>query len=235
LTVKRIIPALAAVALAAIVIGCFISQLYQQQNFQYAYIKEGQTIHLEIYSSLASFEALTINNYILPAFPTALTVQASNTNRTCLNNYTRGQIFDFVNQTPGVQFRAICAALCLPVGLAEYHLGVLVKAGLVSFVRDGRYKRFFVSKRFSKRDMALICLLRHKTTKKIIEALLSKRELSHGKLAGEVSITSQALTWQMKTLKNTEFVLQVNDGLRTVYSLDKSSTQMLAKYVAVIR
>ena len=233
--IKRIAPALAAVALAAIVIGCFVSQLYQQQNFQYAYIKEGQTKHLEIYSSLASFEAITINNYILPAFPTALTVQAPNTNRTCLNNYTRGQIFDFVNQNPGVQFRAICAALCLPVGLAEYHLGVLVKAGLVSFVRDGRYKRFFVSKRFSKRDMALICLLRHKTTKKIIEALLSKRELSHGKLAGEVSITSQALTWQMKTLRNTDFVLQVNDGLRTVYSLDKSSTQMLAKYVAVIR
>jgi predicted transcriptional regulator len=235
LTVKRIIPALAAVALAAIVIGCFISQLYQQQNFQYAYIKEGRTRHIEVYSSLASLDAITINNYILPAFPTATTIQAPNTNQTCLNNYTRGQIFDFVNQNPGVQFRAVCAALCLPVGLAEYHLGILVKAGLVSFVRDGRYKRFFVSKRFSKRDMALICLLRHKTTKKIIETLLFKRELSHGKLADEVSITSQALTWQMKTLKNTEFILQVNDGLKTVYSLDKSSTPVLTKYLAVVR
>lgn len=228
---KRIAPALAAVALAAIVIGCFLSQVFQQQNFQYAYIKEGQIKNLEIYSSPASLNAITI----LPAFQTTLTVQTPNTNQSCLSNYTRGQLFYFINQNPGVQFRAICAALCLPVGLAEYHLGILVKSGLVSFVRDGRYKRFFVSKRFSKRDMTLICMLRHKTVRKIIEALLSKRELSHGKLAGEVSITSQALTWQMKTLRNTEFVLQVNDGLRTVYSLDKSSTPMLAKYVAVVR
>lgn len=228
---KRIAPALAAVALAAIVISCFLSQLYQQQNFQYTWIKEGQTKHIEINCSPASFDAIAVT----PTFQTALIVQTPNTNQSCLSNYTRGQLFYFINQNPGVQFRAICAALCLPVGLAEYHLGILVKAGLVSFVRDGRYKRFFVSKRFSKRDIALICLLRHKTTRKIIETLLSKRELSHGKLAGEVSITSQALTWQMKTLKNTEFVLQVNDGLRTFYSLDKASTPMLAKYVAVVR
>lgn len=226
--IKRIAPALAAVALSAIVIGCFISQLNQQQNWQYAYIKEGQTKHVEIYSSPASFDAM------LPAFQTALTVQTPNTNQTCLSNYTRGQIFYFINQNPGVQFRAICAALCLPVGLAEYHLGILVKAGLVSFVRDGRYKRFFVSRRFSKRDIALICLLRHKTARKIIEVLLSKRELSHGKLANEVSITSQALTWQMKTLKKSEFLLQVNDGIKIVYSLDESSAHMLAKYVAVV-
>lgn len=219
--IKHIAPALAAVSLVAIVIGCFVSQLYQQQNFQYAYINEDQT---------AIFDAITIR----PSFPTVLTVQAPNTNQSCLSNYTWGQIFDFVNQNPGVQFRAICAALCLPVGLAEYHLGILVKAGLVSFVRDGRYKRFFVSKRFSKRDMALICLLRHKTTRKIIEVLLSKKELSHGKLADEVSITSQALTWQMRTLKKSEFLLQVSDGLKTVYSLDESSAPMLAKYVAVV-
>ncbi len=82
--------------------------------------------------------------------------------------------------------------------------------------------------------MMLICLLRHKTTKRIIEVLLSKRALSHGKLAGEVAITSQALTWQMKTLRSTRFILQVDDGLRTVYSLDEASTPMLEKYLAVV-
>jgi hypothetical protein len=64
-------------------------------------------------------------------------------------------------------------------------LGVLVRSGLVSFVRDGRYKRFFAAKRFSKRETAAICLLRHKTAKKILEALLCRGQLSHGKLADE--------------------------------------------------
>ena len=145
------------------------------------------------------------------------------------------EIYDFISGNPGVSFRAICAGLCLPVGLAEYHLGVLVRSGLVSFVRDGRYKRFFVAKRFSKRDMAAICLLRHTTAKKILETLIFRKQLSHGKLADEVCITSQALTWQMKTLGKTEFVLQVNEGLKTIYSLDDSCEPKLKAYLAVVK
>jgi DNA-binding transcriptional ArsR family regulator len=220
----------ASLALTAIVIGCFAAQLYQQQNFSFT---ESPTRHISV-SSSAGLYATTVNQYTLLAFPPSLMVQAPSISQTALSNLTRSQIFDYVSQNPGVQFRAIASALCLPVGLAEYHLGVLVRAGLVSFVRDGRYKRFFVSKRFSRREMALICLLRRKTPKKIFEALLSKRRLSHGKLAGEVAITSQALTWQMKTLKDTQFILQVNDGLRTVYSLDEASTPMLKKYLTVV-
>jgi predicted transcriptional regulator len=146
----------------------------------------------------------------------------------------RTQIYNFISENPGVQFRAICAGLSIPIGLAQYHLGVLVKAGLVSFVRDGKYKRFFVAKKFSKRQMAAISMLRHKTAKRIIETLLNNKQLTHGKLASEVCITSQALTWQMKALKNTEFVLQVNEGLKTIYSLNNSSEQLLKTYLAII-
>jgi predicted transcriptional regulator len=113
-------------------------------------------------------------------------------------------------------------------------LGVLVRSGLVSFVRDGRYKRFFAAKRFSKRETAAICLLRHKTAKRILEALLCRGQLSHGKLADEVAITSQALTWQMKTLGKTEFVLQVNEGLKTIYMLDNSREPQLRAYLEIV-
>lgn len=142
-------------------------------------------------------------------------------------NSTRLQIFDYINANPGVQFRAICAGLTIPVGLAQYHLGVLVKSGLVSFVRDGKYKRFFVAKKFTQKQVAAITMLRHKTAKRIIEVLLAKKQVSHSKLADEVRISSQALTWQMKNLKNTDFVLQVNDGLKTIYSIDASAQPLL--------
>ncbi len=79
-----------------------------------------------------------------------------------------------------------------------------------------------------------ICVLRHKTAKRIIEVLLGKKELSHGKLADEVTISSQALSWQMKTLRDTRFVLQVNDGLKTLYSLNQTTEPMLVKYLAVV-
>ncbi len=232
LKAKHAVLALSALALTVIVAGCFASQLYQQQNFNYT--QTGNRVATVHVSSIVGLNAISINQYILLSVPASLTVQTSTPSQTFLLNNTRSQIYDYISMNPGVQFRAVASALCLPVGLAEYHLGVRVKAGLVSFVRDGRYKRFFVSKRFSKRETTLICLLRHKTAKRIFEVLLGKGELSHGKLAGEVVITSQALTWQMKTLRNTKFVLEVNDGIKTIYSLDQSQTSTLTKYLAVV-
>ena len=150
------------------------------------------------------------------------------------NNSTRTEIYDLIKDNPGIQFRGVCASLSLPVGLAQYHLGVLIKAGLVSFIRDGRYKRFFEFRKFSGKEMVTISLMRHNTAKRILQALLDKKRISHGELACQVSITSQALTWQMKTLRKTEFVLQANEGLRTIYSLDDASAPNLKKYMTLV-
>jgi predicted transcriptional regulator len=230
--VKRALAVSATLALTLIVIGCFAAQLYQQQTFQCTFNTPDR--HIEI-SSLTGMRAITINQYILLGAAPAFAFESPQSSQTFLTNSTRNQIYSYINQNPGVQFRAICAGLCLPVGLAEYHLGVLVRAGLVSFVRDGRYKRFFVSKRFCKRDMALICLLRHRTARRVLEALLGKRRVSHCKLAGEVAVSSQALTWQMKTLRSSRFVLQTNEGIRTVYYLDEAYLPTLQKCLVVVQ
>ncbi len=221
-----------ASALTLIVIGCFAAQIYQQKIFSYSYSRD-RTRRLEIYSGITSLKAITIDKTVMLAFSPSFNVQAD-TYTASPTNSTRTQIYNYISANPGVQFRAVCASLCLPVGLAQYHLGVLVKSGLVSFVRDGRYKRFFISKRFTKREIAAICLLRRKTVKSIFEALLSKKELAHGKLADEVGVTSQALTWQMKCLRNTEFVVQTNDGLKTLYSINQASAPMLNRFLATL-
>ena len=202
--------ALIAFALASIIVVSFAAVLQQQRNFQ----------------------EVTANPYCLLALPTSF-VNFANSQST-FNNGTRTQIYNYIEENPGVQFRGVCAGLSIPVGLAQYHLGVLIKAGLVSFIRDGRYKRFFPSKKFSRKEMLTISLLRHKTARKILEALLDKKQLSHGELAGEVSITSQALTWQMKRVGKTQFVLQTNEGLKTIYSLDENSTSTLIQYLAFV-
>jgi hypothetical protein len=42
------------------------------------------------------------------------------------------------------------------------------------------------------------------------------------------------LTWQMKRVGKTEFILQATEGLRTIYSLDESSATMLMQYLALV-
>jgi predicted transcriptional regulator len=181
-----------------------------------------------------SLQAVTTSPYCLLALPTSFSVNVGANNQASFSNGTRTQVYNYVESNPGVQFRGICTALSLPVGLAQYHLGILVKSGLVSFIRDGKYKRFFLSKKFSRKEMLTISLLRHKTARKILEALLNKKQLSHGELARKVSITSQALTWQMKRVGKTPFVLQANEGLRTIYSLDEASSPLLIQYLTLV-
>jgi hypothetical protein len=230
LALKRTAIALTALTLCAVVCGCFAAQLYQQKSFSYT---QHNSHNLVVHSDHASYNAITINPYIMLAVSPTLNQQTATAPQTALTNVTRSQIYNHIDVNPGLGFRALCSALCLPIGLAEYHLGVLVRSGLVSFVRDGRYKRFFVTKRFSQREMLAICLLRHKTTRKILETLVVKGALSHGKLAGEVAVTSQALTWQMKTLANTEFISQSSDGLKVIYQIDATALPQLQSCLAL--
>lgn len=228
MSVKR---AALGLSLVLIVVGCFAAQMYQQKIFSNGYTQKPAPM-LQVYPGIASLKAATTNDFTLLSFSPSFSVQ---TTQSPLANTTAAQIYSYIDENPGIQFRAICTGLCLPVGLVQYYLAGLTKAGLVSYIRDGKFKRFFISKRFSKREISAISLLRHKTAKKIVEALLRKKQLSHGKLAYEVSLTSQALTWQMNSMRNTKYILQVDDGLKTIYFLNESTAPLLQKCLTVIK
>ena len=135
----------------------------------------------------AAFSAATSGSIFLPTFN--LEVNVAECPTTVFNNATRAEIYNFIKTNPGIQFRGICNQLGICIGVAEFHLGVLKKAGLISSFHDGRYKRFFESKKFSQKKMKLISLLRHNTTKNIIKTILKEKQISH---------TSGVLSWNKK-------------------------------------
>jgi DNA-binding transcriptional ArsR family regulator len=149
-------------------------------------------------------------------------------------NATRTQIYDYITANPGVNFRGICNTLGLSIGLAQFHLGVLTKAGLVSAIRDGKYKRFFTAKRFSKKQMRIIAVLRHKSEGSILKTLLEKTQVSHSELTNELSITSQGLTWNMNRLEKTHLITESKDGKRLLYSLDQGNVSLLTEMAHLI-
>ena len=67
-------------------------------------------------------------------------------NSSPLNQPTRLEIYTFVKNNPGIHFRGVCSNMDLPVGVVQYHLGVLEQAGLVRIHDDGQLKRYFESK-----------------------------------------------------------------------------------------
>ena len=152
-----------------------------------------------------------------------------------LNQSTRMEIYNFVKSNPGTQFRGICNSLNLPIGTAQYHLNLLTKVGLLSFFRDGRYKRYFESKRFTKIEMTVISFLQHQTAGRILSILLEEFQISHRDLAQQLEISSQALTWQMKRLKVLGLVGCLREEMRVNYFLDETCALTVRQWVHLIK
>jgi predicted transcriptional regulator len=151
-----------------------------------------------------------------------------------ISNSTRAQVYEFIVANPGIQFRGVCTGLCIAIGTAEFHLGILKKAGLISFVRDGKYKRFFPAKKFSVKEMKLISLLRHETSRIILKTLATEKTVSHGKLASDLYITSQGLTWQMNRLREQGIVQGNWAATQVTYSLNEIYVQALPELLCII-
>jgi len=161
-------------------------------------------------------------------------MSCSNQGAHLLNQTTRVQIYNFIKNNPGINFRGICNSLTLPIGVVQYHLAVLTKGGLISNRRDGRNKRYFESKKFSSIEKKILSVLRQETAAKILAILHDDESASHGKLAQRLNISSQALTWHMKRLKESGLVTGLADGNTIKYSLDEAHLATVERCINLI-
>ncbi len=153
---------------------------------------------------------------------------------TLLNQTTRTVIFNFIRDNPGFHFRAIADALKMPIGVLEYHLGLFTSRGLVSEYRDGRFRRYFESKKFTETEMKIISVLRRRVSGMILRALLRRPGTRHKELAKQLNISSQALSWQMRRLEGMKLVRRNVDGLNVNYSLDETIRAAVGRYASLI-
>jgi predicted transcriptional regulator len=166
-------------------------------------------------------------------FSSSLVVGAAlHDNSTLLNQTTRMKIYGLVRDNPGIHFRAICSSLNIPIGVAQYHLDILTKAGFISVYTDGMYKRYFQSKTFTEDNMKIISLLRHTTIQSILFLLSKSDQMTHKELASKIGITSQALTWQMNRLKKTGLINISQEGMSMKYSLNPEKATIIKRHVA---
>jgi predicted transcriptional regulator len=191
-----------------------------------------------IFSSVA---VLNLKGNLVPYYSTSFIshslvqeMSCSNQGAHLLNQTTRVQIYNFIKNNPGINFRGICNSLTLPIGVVQYHLAVLTKGGLISNRRDGRNKRYFESKKFSSTEKKIISVLRQETAAKILAILHNDESASHGNLAQRLNISSQALTWHMKRLKESGLVTGLADGNTIKYSLDESHLATVELCINVI-
>jgi len=212
---------LVALCLVFVIAFSFSGLLQKQIEFETAF----QVNPLTAITEKANARTL---HYDMLTFPVTLNFKPTLAERSPLpENSTRMEIYNFISANPGFQFRAICSGLGLSIGVVQFHLALLQKAGLISAIRKGKYKRFFAKGEFTLKQMETIATLRLSTVKSIVKSLLEGKQVPHHKLAAQLSISSQGLTWQMNRLRKTGIVQENRDGLNVTYAIEK-------KYVPIV-
>ena len=123
----------------------------------------------------------------------------------------RRRIFEFVKRVPGAHLRGVQRGIGLPYGTAEYHLHALEDAGLVRTVMDGNLKRYFAAD-FAFEDRAVLSILRKRPIRRVVVALLEKKEMTHRDLAAAAGVKPPTLTYHLSRLEGANLVAVRRDG-----------------------
>jgi predicted transcriptional regulator len=102
---------------------------------------------------------------------------------------TRGAIRGYVASTPGAHFSKVRDDLGLGTGETQHHLRRLVDDDAVVFRRDGDYKRFFTTGRFSEFEQVALGYLRRTTPRGMLLELLKNPEATGSELAAQLDVS----------------------------------------------
>ncbi|MDD1778895.1 MAG: winged helix-turn-helix transcriptional regulator [Candidatus Helarchaeota archaeon] len=139
-----------------------------------------------------------------------------------LNQSTRQQIYNIIEQNEGVHLREICRMLDKKMGVVQYHIYVLESANLINSLKDGRYKRFFVNHLDSPEKKIVISLLQRETTAKVLSLILQNNNnegIAHSAIAKELDASSQAITWHIQKMMDAEVITVMKHGCQKYYQI----------------
>ncbi len=139
-----------------------------------------------------------------------------------LNQSTRQKIYEVIEQNEGIHLREICRALDKKMGVIQYHIYVLEGSNLISSMKDGRYKRFFVNHQDSPEERIVISLLHRETTGKVLNLIYKKngKGISHTNIAKEIGSSSQAITWHIHKLEDAGIISTAKRGCQKYYQIN---------------
>jgi DNA-binding transcriptional ArsR family regulator len=224
-------------ALALIILFSVASLLQQQRNIDAAFGTKTQgtitgKLNIDEIHQTANYP---FQHYDLLTFWAGSIAQGTVAEKTPLPyNCTRTVIYNFISDNPGVQFRAICSGLGLSIGVVQFHLVQLEKNGLITSIRKGRYKRFFAARKFTRREIETIAMVKLNTVRDILKALLGAKRVSHHELAVRLSISSQGLTWQMNRLRESGLIQEDRGSLTVTYTIGQTCIPLVTQAIAII-
>jgi len=133
-----------------------------------------------------------------------------------------GAIAGYVAATPGAHFSKLRDDLKLGTGEAQHHLRQLEREGVIESRKDGDYRRYFPTDRFSEFEQVALGYLRRETPRGMLVALLRDPDRSAGDLADRLDVSTPTISKYASQLEAADMLAR-GDG----YTVRNPETVML--------
>ena len=112
----------------------------------------------------------------------------------------RQKLFTLISECPGIHFRDVQRRTESSTGNLTYHLDCLVKAGLLTTVRDGKYLRYYAFIEKSTEEKRILEIARRKTDRHILLLLLQNETNTNEELSKILNLSPSTISWHIKKL-----------------------------------
>jgi len=154
--------------------------------------------------------------------------------------FQRGRLYGFIESNPGIHLSALTRLSNLGNNQATYHLDILEKEGIIWSRKEGRLLVFFadtVSKKSEIISPLLDINFSKNSIKKSILMYLNQAELMNltgpngSELAKKIGVSSQVLSYHIRSLINWEMVERKRTGMRSSLYITELGIEALTKDV----
>ncbi|MFB6183315.1 MAG: winged helix-turn-helix transcriptional regulator [Haloarculaceae archaeon] len=132
---------------------------------------------------------------------------------------SRRNIFQVVDDTPGIHFREILRRLDYAKGTVQYHLRWLASHDLVETDRDGEYTRYYPARQLDSEDKEALSALRRTYSREVVAHLVADGPLTTTELAERIDKSRSTVSWHLSRLHDADIVEKRRDGRRVEYAL----------------
>ncbi len=142
------------------------------------------------------------------------------------DNFTRGKIYGSITTYPGIHYSSLRQILDLRAGTLTYHLKVLEREGFVKGSRDGKYLRFYPTKRELTKDSAKrihsmsipekAADPQSRIQQSIFAAVKEDPGLTQKEIGDKLGESKQLINYHVKLLEGAGLVRMERKGRRTL-------------------
>ena len=120
----------------------------------------------------------------------------------------RQKIFALINNNPGLHGRKIARIIGVNSQLADYHLHYLEVHNVITSVKKGRFRRYFIKGEIGTEDKKLIFLLRQSTPLKIVLFLIKNPGSRQIDILKLIKISKSTLSYHIKRLLDADILYE---------------------------